>query len=182
MDFQSINWQQLNWNDYLMLSFIGLTFIFGFYRGLVKELLGLVFFALSIWLSLTFYTQVAEMNFLTKIVGSDITTIEKVKPIIAFILIFCSVVVLGKIVSVILTKFLDFTGIGIINRFLGGVFSTVKYGFIVLFFLSILGKFQNTNYMTKFLNNAQLSKISKKAVQFFSEKLPKEFNYFKNQE
>jgi membrane protein required for colicin V production len=182
MDFQAINWQQLNWQDYLMLGLVGLTFIFGFYRGLVKEVLGLGFLVLSIWLSLTFYTQVSEMDFFVNIVVGSDTTIEKLKPIVAFILIFCSVLIVGKVVSIILTKILDFTGIGNINRFLGGVFSVVKYGFISLFFLSVLGKFQNTNYLMKFFNNVQLIEVNKKMIQFFSEKLPKEFNYFKSQE
>ena len=115
----------MNELDTAILLVTALSCIFGFWRGFVKEILGLV-----TWIAALLIAWVGS-DHLSGLMANIIEN-DSVRDISAFALIFIMVVLLGSVLSRVLAKLLTITGLRFIDRFLGGMFGIARGLIIVL--------------------------------------------------
>ena len=122
----------MNWVDASILIVTGLSFTFGIWRGLVKEVLSLVTWLLALLVARSYSEVVAATLFNS---FDNIT----MRYVTAFALIFIGVMMLGTFVNFLMSKLLIFTGLRFVDRILGGLFGIARGVLIVvvgLFFSS----------------------------------------------
>ncbi|NPA43095.1 MAG: CvpA family protein [Chlorobi bacterium] len=126
----------MNMLDLLILA----TAAWGFYRGLRR---GMIYLILS--LAAIVVGFVAASRFSGKIVPvlADYLDWEPAHlQWLAYFLVFFLVLIVAKLVSVILEKFLDWTGLGWLNRLTGALLSAAKYLLIIGLLLSAVDSLQ----------------------------------------
>ena len=134
----------MSWVDASIIILTGLSFIFGLWRGLVKEVLSLVTWIVALLIARLYSQAVAESLFSS----FDNVTMRYV---IAFALIFIVVMMLGTFLNFLMSKLLIFTGLKFADRVLGGLFGIARGVLIVViglffssFFLSQAEYWQNS--------------------------------------
>ena len=122
----------MNWVDASILIVTALSFTFGIWRGLVREVLSLITWVLALLVARSYSEVVAATLFNS----FDNLTMRYVT---AFALIFIGVMMLGTFVNFLMSKLLIFTGLRFVDRILGGLFGIARGVLIVvvgLFFSS----------------------------------------------
>ena len=122
----------MNWVDASILIVTALSFTFGIWRGLVREVLSLITWILALLVARSYSEAVAATLFNS----FDNLTMRYVT---AFALIFIGVMMLGTFVNFLMSKLLIFTGLRFVDRILGGLFGIARGVLIVvvgLFFSS----------------------------------------------
>ena len=134
----------MNWVDASILIVTALSFTFGIWRGLVREVLSLITWILALLVARSYSEVVAATLFNS----FDNLTMRFVT---AFALIFIGVMMLGTFVNFLMSKLLIFTGLRFADRILGGLFGIARGALIVLvglffssFFLSQGEYWQNS--------------------------------------
>ena len=134
----------MNWMDASILIVTALSFTFGIWRGLVREVLSLITWVLALLVARSYSEVVAATLFNS----FDNLTMRYVT---AFALIFIGVMMLGTFVNFLMSKLLIFTGLRFVDRILGGLFGIARGALIVLvglffssFFLSQGEYWQNS--------------------------------------
>ena len=134
----------MNWVDASILIVTALSFTFGIWRGLVREVLSLITWVLALLVARSYSEVVAATLFNS----FDNLTMRFVT---AFALIFIGVMMLGTFVNFLMSKLLIFTGLRFADRILGGLFGIARGALIVLvglffssFFLSQGEYWQNS--------------------------------------
>lgn len=112
----------------------------GLWKGLVSELAGVVSLLLGIFIAIKF------SGFVGGFFSGNITENPKHAAIVAFIITFVAVVIGVAFLSKIVTKLADFSGLGLVNRLLGGVFGCIKMILIVSVVLHFFLKI-NSNHL-----------------------------------
>lgn len=102
-----------------------ISFLFGLSKGFLKSFLSLIGLFLAVYIALTFSHKMKI--FLERHVSLS----EDLLGILAFLVVFGLVMVGFTILGRVLTKLAKFMMMGWLNRILGGVFSMVKYAFVV---------------------------------------------------
>ena len=113
--------------DYFILTVLIVSSIYGFYRGLIKEILSLTGLVLSFYLASNFDNSLANLVPIEN--KSDFLIIS------AFILIFVSTLILTSLLIKIISKVLKFAGLSILNRFFGFIFGMARGLVVVLVIL-----------------------------------------------
>jgi len=120
----------MNYIDIILGALLILAFVSGYRKGLFVALTSLLGVILGIIGAYYFsdYTGAYIADWL----GQD----PGLTKVLAFVITFFAIVVLLGLLGKVLTKIADFAALGLINKFLGGVFNTIKIAFIisVLFF------------------------------------------------
>lgn len=117
--------------DFAVIGIIVLSLILGLIRGLVKEVLSLVGFALAMWLSYR-YSGPISIDFLKSLPGGDTGRLA-----VAFLVIFVGTWLVTKILSSLLTKALASVGLSVFDRLLGAAFGAIR-GILIVVVLSTL--------------------------------------------
>jgi len=121
--------------DIILGGLLAYGCIKGLWKGLVSELAGVVSLLLGIFIAIKFSGFVGNMF------SGNINENPKHAAIVAFIITFVAVVVGVSLLSKIVTKLADFSGLGLVNRLLGGLFGGIKMvlmlSVILHFFLKI---------------------------------------------
>ncbi len=114
----------MHWVDIVVAAIIGMSLIIGLFRGLIKESLSLATWVLGIWVGLVFSTPLAEL------LPINIESLT-VKIVIAFVVIFLGVLLIGGVLNYIAGQLVDKTGLSGTDRILGLVFGVMRGGLIV---------------------------------------------------
>ena len=104
----------------------------GWSNGLLKEVLGLIGVFVGLYVAHLLYEQVGYQ------LAPHIGTSPSVASIIAFVLIWMGVPILLGVLGTLLTKVLEWAGLGSINNLGGVLVSLVKYGLILGAFCNVL--------------------------------------------
>lgn len=118
------------WIDIAIIAVIGLSAIIGFFRGFLREALGLATWLVAFWLAFILATPTAE--YLKAWIDVDSARLAS-----AFALIFIGVLILGAIFNYLLGRLISSTGFAGTDRALGIVFGVVR-GIAVLVLLVLL--------------------------------------------
>lgn len=122
--------------DIVLVTFLIISFVGGFIKGLFSEIASLVAVVAGIFCSIHFsyYTE----DFLRE---SILDWNDKTNKIVAYIATFLFIVLVVIFIGKILTKLADITALGLVNKILGGFFSVLKLALIfsvIFFFLDRL--------------------------------------------
>jgi membrane protein required for colicin V production len=110
--------------DYGFFIIIIISSLLGCYRGFVRELFSIIAWFLAFYLAQSFSFVAAS-----KLYWIDT---ESIQHLVAYLLIFITVLVISMAVIAILNKFIKYTGLSLPNILLGGLFGFVRAIFIVL--------------------------------------------------
>ena len=121
---------------------LGALILFGLVRGFMKGLF--VEVASLISLIAGVYGSIHFSNFAADFLHSKVEWNEKTINITAFAITFVIIVLAIALAGKALTKLADFAALGIINKFLGGVFGALKIGLILSVVLIIFDRMNST--------------------------------------
>lgn len=125
----------MNALDIILGGILLVAFFLGFRKGLVASLISFLRFFIAGYVAIYY---VADIKPYMHWLGEQE---EIVYQIAAFVLCFIVVSLVLWLVSKLLTSFVDFLALGVLNRLLGGAFSTLKYALLlslVLFALNYI--------------------------------------------
>ena len=122
----------MNTLDMIILIPIAVGFVFGLFRGLIKELIGLVAIFLGI------YGAKFLSPWLSNTLVSMFSFSAKTAQPVAYIILFVVIVVLMLIIARMLDKLFDAVSLGGLNRFLGGLFGAIKFTLVVSVLINVM--------------------------------------------
>jgi membrane protein required for colicin V production len=111
--------------DIVILALLVFGLINGFKKGFFVEVASLVALVAGIYGAIHFSNYAADF-FMDKVDWN-----EKTVNITAFIITFIVIVLLISLAGKALTKLADFAALGILNKFLGGIFGVIKIAVIL---------------------------------------------------
>ena len=115
----------------------------GFSNGLIKEITGLLSLIIGIYIAVNF--SILLEPYLSGIFGHY----EQFKPIIAFTVLFVATSLIIKLIGILANKLTKALALGIISRFLGGIFGLLKIVVIFSFLLFVITDYNLINKNTK---------------------------------
>ena len=124
----------MNGVDTAILVITTLSFLFGLWRGLIKEVLSLLTWVAALIVARLYSEALSEL--LVNIIDSS-----SIRYVSAFAMIFIVVMMLGTFLNYLMSKLLTITGLKFADRLLGGVFGVARGVIIVLVILFISGLF-----------------------------------------
>lgn len=134
----------MNILDIILLAFLFFGFIRGLWSGFFVSLASLISLIVGIFVAIKFSSFTAE--FLRNNLSQEWKYIE----IIAFAITFITVVIGIALLAKIFTKMADFSGLGWVNKILGGVFGLLKTIVILSIFLHFFEKInQNHSWVSE---------------------------------
>lgn len=111
--------------DIIILILLGFGLVKGFFKGLFVELASLIGLVAGVYGAYYFSDYCA--NFLREHFNWNENYLQISAFAITFLLILLSIIVAGKA----LTKLADFAALGLLNKFLGGLFGLLKIAVII---------------------------------------------------
>jgi membrane protein required for colicin V production len=123
--------------DLIILIPIALGFVFGLFKGLIKELASLSAIVLGIYGAKAFAPSLSRF-----LIYSFSFSTQTALPV-AYIILFVVISVVLLIVAKSLDKFFDSIALGGLNKLLGGFFAAFKYALIVSVLLNIFDALDN---------------------------------------
>jgi membrane protein required for colicin V production len=124
----------MNVFDIILLAFLLFGFIRGFWSGFFVSLASFVSILVGIFIAIKFSSFTADI--LRNTFSKDWKHLE----IIAFVITFIAVVIGITLLAKVFTKMADFSGLGLMNKILGGVFGLLKTLLILSVFLHFFEK------------------------------------------
>lgn len=121
----------MNAIDIIILILLAWGAFRGFTQGFILQVVTFIALIIGVWASIAFSDNMSE--FLTK--NMDIT--GKYLPVLSFVLIFVLVVVVAHLIGMLLTRFIEITSLGWLNRLGGVAFGVLKMAFIASVLLTI---------------------------------------------
>lgn len=103
----------------------------GFKKGLVIELASIIALLLGIWGGIKFSSVSA------KYLGEMFNISEKLMPLISFALTFILIVIAVFALAKLLERFIKMTSLSFVNKLVGAVFGTLKFGLIISIILNL---------------------------------------------
>ncbi|GAB3683068.1 CvpA family protein [Salinisphaera aquimarina] len=118
------------WVDIAILAVIALSAVIGFFRGFLREAIGLATWIVAFYLAFVFAESGAM--FLERWISSDSARLA-----VAFVVVFIVVLIIGAVFNFIIGRLVSRTGFAGTDRVLGGVFGVLR-GVAVLIVLVLL--------------------------------------------
>ena len=107
------------WIDYALIIIIVLSALYGFYRGIIKEILSLVGWVFSYWVALKYSHNLTGLF-------EGLISNEGLLYGITFAAILIITLIVCTIVSYVVGRFIKFSGMGFVDRGIGSLFGVVR--------------------------------------------------------
>ncbi|MDD2995521.1 MAG: CvpA family protein [Paludibacter sp.] len=133
----------MNSIDISILIIIGAGFVFGLFKGLVRELASLAAIVLGIYGAKLF------SSLLVPLVVDMLGVSEKVAQPLSYVVLFIAIAVALLILARTVDKVFDAVSLGGLNKFLGGVFGALKYALIISVLINV---FEPLNQKFRFMS------------------------------
>jgi membrane protein required for colicin V production len=117
--------------DLFLLIPICLGFIFGIFKGLIKELSALAALLVVIF-GAKFFTPI-----LAKLITQFVNVSSVVASTLAYIVLFIAILIAMRFLASVLQKIFEKLALGGLNKLLGGVFGALKLALLLSVFLNI---------------------------------------------
>ena len=124
--------------DIILAALLLFGLVRGFMKGLFVEVASLVALVAGV------YGAIHFSNFAAEFLQGRFDWSEKTINITAFAITFVVIILAISLAGKALTKIADFAALGIINKFLGGVFGALKIGLILSVLLIVFDKMNRT--------------------------------------
>lgn len=154
--------------DFAVLGIIGVSFILGLMRGLIKELLSLVAYGLAFLAAVWWGPAVSDL-WLLHWVSQDYLRMG-----IAYFALFVATLLSVGLVNMALAAMVRGTGLSPADRGLGGLFGIVRGLLLVLVLVTLVGYTPLT--LEPWWKNAVLSKQVTSIIHQIGQKLPPPMN------
>ena len=118
------------WIDIAIIALIVLSAILSLFRGFVTEALALATWLVALWVSMTFYEELAGWL-------SQWISLVSAQKITAFALLFVCTLLLGAVINFLAGKLVTKTGLGGTDKMLGVVFGAAR-GVVIVAILVLL--------------------------------------------
>lgn len=122
----------MNYIDVLILVPVAWAAYKGFSNGLIKELAQLVALILGVYVALRFTDVLSPLLVDTMGMGPEYT------PVVAFALLFVGVVIGVHFLARLLNRVIEMAALGLVNRLVGLLFSSLKVLFIISVLFSVI--------------------------------------------
>jgi membrane protein required for colicin V production len=122
----------MNWLDYAIIAVLGLSVLMGLWRGFIGEVLALAVWACAFWVAWLLGPALAERF------SASIST-PSARVILAYVLCFVAVLIAGAIVTFLVRKLVEGSGLSGSDRLLGMVFGLVRGMALVVLIVLLLG-------------------------------------------
>ena len=123
--------------DLAIIALIALSGMFGLWRGIVKEVFSIASLILAI-VAVRLFSGLAALR-LESIIDNGAARLA-----IASAILFISVMIVGGGLIALLQKLLTFTGLGLFDRLLGGVFGLARGVLVLMVFIYFAEPFVGT--------------------------------------
>jgi membrane protein required for colicin V production len=117
--------------DYGVVAVLGVTLLLGFWRGLVSEMLALAAWVVAFFAARATASEVGGLF-------ADVLKDQAVQYVVGFAAVFVGVLVVFALLRLAVTGVLAAAGLGVLDRFLGGVFGALQ-GIAILLALVVAG-------------------------------------------
>jgi membrane protein required for colicin V production len=115
----------MTWFDYVVIATVLLSALLGLWRGLVYEVLSLLAWIAAWFAAKWFAASVAP--YMPAALGD-----ETVRKAAAFAALFIAALIVGGILAWLLSKLVQWVGLGWLDRLLGGLFGLMRGALIVV--------------------------------------------------
>jgi membrane protein required for colicin V production len=122
----------MNWADILILGIIGISALISLFRGFVREALSLSGLAIAVWISVTFYSPVAELL-------TGYLSVPTARRVLAFIGLFVITLIAAGLINHLIGKLVEKAGLSGTDRMLGVIFGALRGMVIVGLFVGLAG-------------------------------------------
>lgn len=122
----------MSWPDYAILAIIALSIVVGLWRGFIKEVFALAVWIAALWLAFQFSGALAEQL-------EAQVELPSARTGLAFAGIFVAVLLVGALLTWLLAKLVESTGLSGTDRLLGAVFGAVRGLALVLLLILATG-------------------------------------------
>jgi membrane protein required for colicin V production len=122
----------MDWADYLILAILAISILVGALRGFIKEAFSLAVWAAAFLLAFQFSGALAE-NLESAI------SLPSARTALAFSGIFISVLLVGGLLTYLVGKLVESTGLSGTDRLLGGIFGVVRGMILIVVLLLVAG-------------------------------------------
>ena len=162
-----INLDQIISVDAVVIAVLVLSFGLGIVRGIVREVLSLSSWIVSIWLAYLYGDYLAMMIM-------HLLKPEWLRGLIGYVVVFGVVLVLLSLVSALLVKLFRVAGLSGIDRFLGGLFGCLRGVVIVAVFLTVAERTPATGQA--WFRDSQTVRYSEAPLTWFKSKVVDQLN------
>jgi len=152
----------MNFLDFFFLGAILLSVIFGILKGLVREMISLIFLFLAVFCSINYHTRLS-MTLLSSIDDAEVSSF------LSFLIIFFGLLVIGSLIGYFVNKVLVFGPLKSVDRILGAFFGILRGVVICCAVLVSLKIFQVND---KWIDESILAKYAEKPISWIITKLP----------
>lgn len=127
---ESISSLQLIWVDYVILFLVLLSAVIGLFRGFVREAFSLLIWFVAAWVAYR-YSQAFSLYL------SDLIELPSIRVAAAFGILLITTLILGALLSFLITQLIEKTGLTGSDRFAGFIFGIAR-GVVVIAVLVLL--------------------------------------------
>jgi membrane protein required for colicin V production len=120
--------------DIIILLLLLIGAIRGYFTGFVLQSLTLVALFGGVWVGIKY------SSFISSYLMKWLDVKEAIAPYISFTLLFIVVIILVHLIGVLITKFIDKSALGVMNRIGGVLFGIFKFAFIMSICMLLIQK------------------------------------------
>ncbi len=160
----------MNTFDIVVIIVISFCLIRGLFKGLIGEVSGIVGVVAGFYGAYTYYPQ---LTVYAREWVSDSTILN----LIAFFVLFCAILVVVSLISVLIRKFLKLVFLGWVDRTFGLLFGGVKGLLIMSVFFIMITTFlpKNTAFLRDSTFSPYIAETAKALTLFVSQNTKKDF-------
>jgi len=118
--------------DWVIIGIITLSTVMSLWRGATREIFSLTTWALAIYLGVKFASTLDQ--FLTAFINS-----QSVRFAVGFIIIFLVVMIIGGLIIRVVSRFISFTGLTLVDRLFGIAFGLARGVLIIAVAVVLVG-------------------------------------------
>lgn len=156
----------MNWADYTILGILLVSTVVSLFRGFIKEV-----FSLLVWIAAVYAALQAAGPLAVQL--ENVIEVPSVRVIIAFVGVFLVVLALGGLITYLLGRLVESTGLSGSDRLFGALFGALRGVAIVLVAVIVAGftPFVKDPWWAESMLLPEMERMATRLVEFFPESI-----------